>query len=62
MTTGNVVQPGAEAAEIWNDPGLSAQASQRSSGLDLEDENRKLGDRIKALESGERRGDHDGAD
>ena len=39
-----------------SDPWLSAQASDRSRGRELEQENRQLRDRIRALE----RGEHDG--
>ena len=35
-----------------NDPWLSAQAADRSSGRELEDENRRLRQRVSALESG----------
>jgi hypothetical protein len=91
MTSGNVVQPGSGAAQIYgsagdiqinlldielltiklrlviasletarevginwweNDPWLSAQAPDRSSGRELEDENRRLRERVRALESG----------
>jgi hypothetical protein len=41
-----------------NDPWLNSQAAQRADGRDeLEDENRRLRDRIRALESGGERGD-----
>jgi Gas vesicle protein len=36
-----------------NDPWLSAQASEQPSARDLEDENRQLRDRIRALEAGD---------
>jgi hypothetical protein len=48
-----------EAGINWweNDPWLSASAGRRTDGRDLEEENRRLQDRIRELESG--RGDHD---
>ncbi|HEX3489158.1 MAG TPA: gas vesicle protein [Streptosporangiaceae bacterium] len=43
-----------------NDPWLSAQAAERAEGQDeLEDENRRLRDRVRALEEGDGHGDHD---
>jgi hypothetical protein len=40
-----------------NDPWLSAQANDRPPGRELEDENRRLRERVRALESGEGYGD-----